>query len=211
MSPRPLTASRAAVAGWILFEWAVQPFFTLVTTFVYAPYFAASIAGDPTRGQALWGFATAAAGFSIALLAPALGAIADAAGHRKPWIAGFSALLCLASALLWPGQAGGCFQHRARARRLCARRGRRAMRARVLQQHDAEPRAARAARAAVRHRVGDRLCGRPDQPRAHPRVPRREPHDRQDAARPPPPLRPPSPRPPGRPRPPAAYGGVGRR
>src|ERR1051326_3555531 len=95
MSPRPLTASRAAVAGWILFEWAGQPFFTLVTTFVYAPYFAASIVGDPTRGQALWGFATAAAGFSIALLAPALGAIADAAGHRKPWIAGFSALLCL--------------------------------------------------------------------------------------------------------------------
>jgi MFS transporter, UMF1 family len=106
MSRRPPPASRAAVAAWILFEWAVQPFFTLVTTFVYAPYFAASIVGDPTRGQALWGFATAAAGFSIALLAPALGAIADAAGHRKPWIAGFSALLCLASALLWLGKPG---------------------------------------------------------------------------------------------------------
>ncbi len=23
-------ASRAAIAGWILFEWAVQPFFTLI-------------------------------------------------------------------------------------------------------------------------------------------------------------------------------------
>jgi len=52
----------------------------------------------------LWGFATAAAGLIIALLSPALGAIADAAGHRKPWIAGFSALLLVGSALLWFGR-----------------------------------------------------------------------------------------------------------
>ena len=38
-------ASRTAIAAWILFEWAVQPFFTLITTFVYAPYFAAGIVG----------------------------------------------------------------------------------------------------------------------------------------------------------------------
>jgi UMF1 family MFS transporter len=93
-----------AIAAWILFEWAVQPFFTLITTFVYAPYFAAGIVGDPTRGQALWGFATGAAGLVIALLSPALGAIADAAGRRKPWIAGFSALLLAGSALLWFGR-----------------------------------------------------------------------------------------------------------
>ena len=45
MNPRPPPVSRLAIAGWILFEWAVQPFFTLITTFVYAPYFAASIVG----------------------------------------------------------------------------------------------------------------------------------------------------------------------
>ena len=100
MNPRPPPASHLAIAAWILFEWAVQPFFTLVTTFVYAPYFAAVIVGNPTRGQALWGFATGAAGLLIALLSPALGAIADAAGRRKPWIAGFSALLLVGSALL---------------------------------------------------------------------------------------------------------------
>src|SRR5438067_105761 len=70
------SASRTAIAAWILFEWAVQPFFTLITTFVYAPYFAAAIVGDAVRGQALWGFATAAAGLTIALVSPALGAIA---------------------------------------------------------------------------------------------------------------------------------------
>src|SRR5437763_1297705 len=107
MSPPPPPPPPPALAPWFLFEWAVQPFFTLITTFVYAPYFAASIVGDPTRGQALWGFATAAAGLAIALVSPALGAIADAAGNRKPWIAGFSALLCIASTLLWFGRPAG--------------------------------------------------------------------------------------------------------
>ena len=79
--------SRRAIAGWVLFDWAAQPFFTLIITFVYAPYFASAIASDPVQGQALWGFATAAAGFTVAALSPVLGSIADASGRRKPWIA----------------------------------------------------------------------------------------------------------------------------
>ena len=61
---------RAAVISWILFAWAAEPFFTLITTFVFAPYFATHVAADPARGQALWGFATAASGLVIALLSP---------------------------------------------------------------------------------------------------------------------------------------------
>ena len=82
-------ASRPALFGWIMFDWATQPYFTLITTFVYAPYFASAIASDPAEGQALWGFAKGSAGFIIAVFSPILGAIADAAGPRKPWIAGF--------------------------------------------------------------------------------------------------------------------------
>ena len=66
---------RAAVISWIFFDWAAQPYFTLITTFVFAPYFASFVAPDPAQGQALWGFATAAAGLMIALLSPVLGAI----------------------------------------------------------------------------------------------------------------------------------------
>jgi len=76
--------SRSAVISWIFFDWAAQPYFTLITTFVFAPYFATHVASDPVSGQALWGFATAAAGIAIALLSPVLGAIADASGRRKP-------------------------------------------------------------------------------------------------------------------------------
>ena len=97
---------RAAVIGWIFFDWAAQPYFTLITTFVFAPYFASFVAPDPAAGQALWGFATAAAGLTIALMSPVLGAIADASGRRKPWIAGFGALLVAGACLMWIGKPG---------------------------------------------------------------------------------------------------------
>ena len=80
---RPQTyPPRSAVISWIFFDWAAQPYFTLITTFVFAPYFATHVASDPASGQSLWGFATAAAGLLIALLSPVLGAIADASGRR---------------------------------------------------------------------------------------------------------------------------------
>src|SRR5438132_5151098 len=97
---------RSAVISWIFFDWAAQPYFTLITTFVFAPYFATHVASDPASGQALWGFATAAAGLMIAAMSPVLGAIADASGRRKPWIAAFGALLVIGSCLMWFGKPG---------------------------------------------------------------------------------------------------------
>ncbi|MCP3474604.1 MFS transporter [Bradyrhizobium sp. CCGUVB1N3] len=97
---------RTAVVSWIFFDWAAQPYFTLITTFVFAPYFATSVAPDAATGQSLWGFAMAAAGLVIALLSPVLGAVADAAGRRKPWIAAFGAILVLGSSALWIGKPG---------------------------------------------------------------------------------------------------------
>src|ERR1700731_2010726 len=97
---------RSAVISWIFFAWAAEPFFTLITTFVFAPYFATHVAADPASGQALWGFATAAAGLMIALMSPVLGAVADASGRRKPWIAAFGALLVIGSCWMWFGSPG---------------------------------------------------------------------------------------------------------
>jgi UMF1 family MFS transporter len=97
---------RSAVTAWIFFDWAAQPYFTLITTFVFAPYFATHVASNPVSGQSMWGFATAAAGLIIALLSPVLGAIADASGRRKPWIAAFGTMLVIGSALLWIGKPG---------------------------------------------------------------------------------------------------------
>src|SRR5215510_12147495 len=102
----PVYPSRAAVISWIFFDWAAQPYFTLITTFVFAPYFANLVAPNPAAGKTLWGFAAAAAGFSIALLSPVLGAVADASGRRKPWIAGFGALLVIGASVMWIGRPG---------------------------------------------------------------------------------------------------------
>src|SRR6201986_1362951 len=103
---QPKYPPRAAVISWIFFDWAAQPYFTLITTFVFAPYFATHVAADPASGQSLWGFATAAAGLLIAVMSPGLGAIADASGRRKPWIAAFGALLVIGASLMWFSKPG---------------------------------------------------------------------------------------------------------
>ena len=97
---------RSAVVGWMMFDWAAQPYFSLITTFVFAPYFATRVASDAASGQSMWGFATAAAGLIIALASPVLGAIADASGRRKPWIAGFGAIFVIGACIMWIGKPG---------------------------------------------------------------------------------------------------------
>jgi UMF1 family MFS transporter len=102
-------APRSAILGWLFFDWACQPFFTLVTTFVFAPYFAASLAADPVTGQSLWGYATAAAGLVLAFASPVLGAVADASGPKKPWIAAAGILLVLSCTALWFAKPGAAY------------------------------------------------------------------------------------------------------
>ena len=51
-------AGPLALFGWVLFDWATQPFYTLVVTFLFAPYFVNGFMADPARGSALWAYAT---------------------------------------------------------------------------------------------------------------------------------------------------------
>jgi len=108
--PPPLQAKagkqRRAILGWMFFDWASQPFHTLVLTFIFAPYFAAQVAADPAAGQAAWGWAISAGALAVAFLAPVLGAIADAGGSRRPWIIGFSALFVIGVIPLWLAEPG---------------------------------------------------------------------------------------------------------
>jgi UMF1 family MFS transporter len=93
--------TRRGIFSWMLYDWAAQPYHTLLITFVFAPYFTAHVAANPVEGQQLWGLAGGIAGIVIALLAPVLGAMADISGPRKPYIAGFSALAIIGAALLY--------------------------------------------------------------------------------------------------------------
>lgn len=95
-----MPTARQRLWGWLFFDWASQPYSTLLLTFIFAPYIT-EILGDGSRAQAAWGFGVGAAGIVIAILAPFLGAFADTHGKRLPWIWGFSALYVIGSASLW--------------------------------------------------------------------------------------------------------------
>jgi len=99
--PPATTVRRSGVFGWMMFDWAAQPFFTVVTTFIFGPYFISRMASDPATGQAAWGYGIAAGGFIIAVLSPVLGSIADQTGPRKPWIATFALVKILTLCGLW--------------------------------------------------------------------------------------------------------------
>ncbi len=103
MTEFPMTkpGRRRGILSWCLFDWANSPTSTVVITFIFAPYFTRGVVGNEAEGFALWSWGIAVSALVIAFLAPVTGAIADAAGRRKPWIAAFTALAVTCTALLW--------------------------------------------------------------------------------------------------------------
>lgn len=104
--------AKKRIWGWMSFDWATQPYYTLGLTFIFGPYFAL-VATQLYMGQGLddvaaraeaqstWAFGQTVAGFFIAVTAPFLGAYADNTGRRMPWIVGFSLIYIAASVALW--------------------------------------------------------------------------------------------------------------
>jgi len=106
--------ARRGLWAWALYDWANNAFFTVIMTFVFATYFAAQVAqqqrnplsegpagSDSVVGMSRWGFALSGSGLIIALGGPVLGAIADRAGRRKPWLLVFTWICALTTACLW--------------------------------------------------------------------------------------------------------------
>lgn len=89
------------VWAWMLYDWAAQPYSTLLITFIFAPYFASVVVGDPILGQSLWGVMTAFVGLSLAILGPILGAISDTSSAKKPWMIFFSFLYVFGAWSIW--------------------------------------------------------------------------------------------------------------
>ncbi len=96
--------------GWMSFDWASQPYYTLGLTFIFGPYFAVvatnyyTVAGSlepEANAQSIWAVGQTCAGLFIAITAPFLGAFADTTGRKRPWIALFSLLYIIGAASLW--------------------------------------------------------------------------------------------------------------
>lgn len=93
-------AARRRIWGWWWFDWASQPYNTLLITFIFGPY-VVSVLGDGTRAQTVWGYGIGATGLLIALVSPLLGAVADRAGGRMRFIWLFSALYVIGAWGIW--------------------------------------------------------------------------------------------------------------
>ncbi len=105
-------SARKRIWGWFFFDWASQPYHTLLATFVFGPFFATVASGyymgtglgeeaADAQAQTLWSWCLALAGLLIAFGAPLIGAMADTAGRRIPWMVFFSVLYVAGSAGLW--------------------------------------------------------------------------------------------------------------
>ncbi|GGE21776.1 MFS transporter, UMF1 family [Gemmobacter megaterium] len=95
-----MTEARRRIWGWWFFDWASQPYNTLLLTFIFGPY-VVKIIGDGADAQTIWGYGVGAAGILIAIVSPLLGAIADRAGRRMAFIWLFSVMYVVGAAGLW--------------------------------------------------------------------------------------------------------------
>ena len=105
-------ATKKHIWGWMAFDWASQPFYTVGLTFVFGPYFAVVAAeyfmssgvesgAAKAQAQSLWSSGQTVSGLIIAFTAPFLGAFADNSGRKIPWIAFFSVMFVVAISMIW--------------------------------------------------------------------------------------------------------------
>ncbi|MBL8557606.1 MAG: MFS transporter [Hyphomonadaceae bacterium] len=93
--------------SWALYEWGRNPYVIICTIYVFAPYLAAQVIGDPVEGQAQIASLNKWAGLAIACFAPFVGAAADRAGRRKIPLGVLTGFMALCIAMLWFVQPGG--------------------------------------------------------------------------------------------------------
>ena len=103
-----VTTSSKLVFGWTMYDWAVSAFSTTVMAGFFPVFFKQywSHGADATVTTARLGAANSLAGLSIALIAPAIGAIADQGSAKKKFLCLFAYLGVLMTASLFLVQQG---------------------------------------------------------------------------------------------------------
>ena len=107
-----MAVDKKRIWGWMAFDWASQPFYTLGLTFIFGPYFAVVAAeyflsngmeasAADAQAQWIWSLGQTVAGLLIAFTAPFLGAFADNSGRKMPWIMFFSIVYVITTFMLW--------------------------------------------------------------------------------------------------------------
>lgn len=97
------------VFSWALYDFANQPFTTIIVTFIYSIFFVNEIALNEQYGTTMWSYAIAITAIVVSFLSPILGALADSIGYRKFFLTVFTWITCLCSVLLFFPQTGQVF------------------------------------------------------------------------------------------------------
>ena len=111
-------STRKRIWGWWFFDWASQPYHTLLVTFVFSPFFAAVAANyylgeglEPeaakAQAQTMWSIGMTVTGLMIGFGAPFIGALADISGRKRPWLIGFSLMYALGAWGIWYSDPAG--------------------------------------------------------------------------------------------------------
>ena len=91
--------NRKEVLAWSIYDFANQPFTTIIVTFIYSAFFVKVIADNEQEGTFLWTSAIAITAVIVSLLSPILGALADKGGYRKFFLI-LSTLICALFSIL---------------------------------------------------------------------------------------------------------------
>jgi UMF1 family MFS transporter len=89
------------IISWSLYDFANQPYTTLIITFIYSAFFLSYIAPNVVDGTFLWTNAIAISAIFVALISPILGAFADNSGYRKFFLIFFTIVCSIFTALLY--------------------------------------------------------------------------------------------------------------
>ncbi len=100
-----MTSPKKRILGWYFFDWATQPYHTVLLTFVFGPFFAATATGyfagtgleeqaADAKAQSIWSLCLTITGLIVGFGGPIMGALADTSGRRMPWIVGVFGGLC---------------------------------------------------------------------------------------------------------------------
>ena len=101
--------NKKEVISWSFYDFANQPFTTIIVTFIYGAFFTSVIASDEKTGTLLWTNGIAITAIVVALLSPILGALADKGGYRKFFLILFTWICAVFSILLYFPQSGDVF------------------------------------------------------------------------------------------------------
>ena len=93
--------NKKTVFCWSLYDFANQPFTTLVITFIYGTFFTTVLADNEITGTILWSRGISLTGIIVALLSPIMGALADRGGYRKFYLIFWTWVCIICSFLLW--------------------------------------------------------------------------------------------------------------